>query len=178
MRTILPLALLAACKGSDPHDSAPIDTDPDTDVVETDLPNDTGIPDDPRPISITVSGAYTGTLVFDEPSCTWTESIPNFRAFWRNGSGQHVFVLLAEVLGSFAGPGTYDETMPTTRVKLQEEAGGQGLFFSSEGGDTVAITVTGLEEGQAWGEFSFSGMADGGIQVEPQPVPIWCPELL
>lgn len=158
------------------------DDDDDDDETEESSPTEstapTGFPADPRPIELEVTGAYEATLVFDEPTCTFLDTQPNFRAFWRNGAGDHVFVLIAEVLGAYTGPGTYDQTMPTTRVKLQEEAGGYGLYFGPEGDDTASITVTAIENGQAWGEFSFSGLANGTVQVAPQPVPIWCPELL
>lgn len=170
------LLLLLACFGADKDDDD--DDDDDDDTTESATTEDEGFPPDPGPITLEVSGGYDGTLVFDAPSCTYLDTTPNFRTFWRNSRGEHVFVLLAEVLGAFEGPGEYDQTMTTTRVKLQEEAGGAGYYFGSEGGDTVSIHVAGLENGQAWGEFSFSGLADGSVTASPQPIPIWCADLL
>ena len=148
--------------------------------------SDTDIPDDPSPFTLTVSGAYDEDLVFDSPSCTWPYGSANFRVFWRNGNGDHVFVLVAELLGSFEGAGTYNETDHGARVKLQEEAGGSGGYYAldADQGDTTSITVDyaaydDLEDaGIAWGEFTVSGMHDssgGQVQLSPNTVPIWCP---
>lgn len=159
---------------------------PGDEGTDTGPTNDSDIPDDPSPFTLTVSGAYNGDLVFDSPSCTWPYGSANFRVFWRNSSGDHVFVLVAELLGSFEGAGTYNETDHGARVKLQEEAGGSGSYYAldADQGDTTAITVDYAEyddlkdAGVAWGEFTVSGMHDssgGQIQLSPNTVPIWCP---
>lgn len=156
------------------------------DSGDTQDTNDTGssvkLPPDPRPLVLHVTGAYNGTLTFDAPTCSWYDGVPNFRTFWRNGSKEHVFVLIAEIIGAFDGPGTYDQTMGTVRVKLQEEAGGSGYYFGTDttAGDTVSITVDGVNETAAAGSFTFDELTgDGGaVQVSPQPVPIWCPEMM
>lgn len=141
------------------------------------------LPDDPTPFTLTVSGDYSDTLVFDDPECTWTSDATNFRAFWRNAAREHVFVLAADILGPFTGPGTYTQDDAITRVKLQEEAGSSGPpeYFESDAdqGDTVSVTVTSVDDAQAWGEFTFSGLHSdtGAITVTPVPVPIWCPTM-
>lgn len=139
---------------------------------------ETGLPDDPSPFTLSVTGAMTDDLVFDDPSCTWTEGA-NFRMFWRNKADEHVFVLGADVLGVFASPGTYTPDMGTVRVILQEEAGGTMRYFASDTsqGDIVSITVDAVSEDEgAWGEFTFSALHNEAqeITATPQPLPIWC----
>lgn len=186
MRVLLFSALLVACKGDKGDDTGrPAGGDDSSgggdDSAGGDSSEEPTFPEDPRPLVLEVSGGYAGTLVFDEPSCTWTEGVANFRAFWRNSAGDHVFVLLAEVLGAFEGPGTYVETQGRIKVALQEEAGGMNRYFATDtsAGDTVSITVTGVDAEQAWGEFEFSSLQGdtGEVTVTPQPVPIWCPEV-
>lgn len=172
---------MLACLGADKDDDDDNEEEESTESAPTG--EDTGFPDDPGPLSLEVSGDFSGTLDFDSRTCTWLETVPNFRTFWRDSTGGHVFVLIAEILGSFEGPGAYDQSMGTVRVKLQEEAGGQNRYFATEGADTVSIVVTGIEGsaadgGRAWGQFEASGLADGGVSISPMPVPIWCPELL
>jgi hypothetical protein len=141
-----------------------------------------GFPPDPRPVSVTVSGAYSGTLVFDEVNCTHPLGSSNLRVFYR-GSG-HVFVLKAEILGDFSGVGTYSSADTRTQSSLQEEAGGSGYYFAADAsqGDSVQIDIEGFDEeaGQAWGAFTVSGMHDttaGTITLSPSELPIWCPTL-
>lgn len=179
MRLVL-LSALLACKGGD-KGGEDTDTNPETGQPHTGETADTSPPEfpaDPRPLTITVSGAYEDTLIFDEPTCTWLETAPNFRAFWRNSAGSHVFVLVADILSVFDGPGTYTEADGSVRIKLQEEAGGSGYYFGSDStaGDTVSITVTSVDAEKAWGEFTVSAMHNGTdeITIDPQPVPIWC----
>jgi hypothetical protein len=144
------------------------------------------LPENPGAFTLNVTGAYTGSLLFDSPNCTWPYGSSNFRVFWRNSSGDHVFVLVAELLGSFDGAGTYNETEHSARAKLQEEAGGSASYYAADStqGDTVSITVEyadydDLEDaGVAWGEYTVEGMHDssgGLIEISPSTVPIWCP---
>ncbi len=191
--------LLLACTPKESVDTTPstvtdadTDTDTDTDAdTDTDTDTDTDadtdtttlpMPEDPTPFTIQVSGAWSGSLTFDEYGCTWYDGIPNFRQTWRNSNDDHVFVLIADIRGPFTGPGTYDETMPTTSVKLQEEAGGSGYYFATDtaAGDTVSITVDQASEVQSSGSFSFSSLHDldgGAVLVGVQPLPIWCPTM-
>lgn len=175
----LPLALLA-CNGA--PDTGPV-ADTDTDVpVDTDTGDD--MPVNPAPFTVTVSGDADLALVFDAPTCTAQGN--NFRAFWRNTSGDHAFVLIAETLGGFTEPGTIDQTQPNTRAKLQEEQGGQGIGpFQTDAaqGDTFALHVDHFDEAgydvtqRAWGSFDVGGMhgTDTAITVTPTNLPIWCP---
>ncbi len=176
--------VLPGCFGKDDtSDPAEGDTDTDTDT-DTDSDTDTdpeSFPSDPSPFTVSVSGAYSGDLVFDTPTCYYPKGSSQLRVFWRNGSGAHVFFLMVELLSGFEGEGTYDETMGL-RAKLQEEAGGYGYYFASDSsaGDTVSMTVSMDEEEHVWGEWSVSGMRDnhGGIvTLDPSVIPIWCPEL-
>jgi hypothetical protein len=151
------------------------DTTPATVDTDTDLP----MPADPRPITLHVHGFTELTLVFDAPTCGVTQGAPTFRAFWRNGEGEHVFVLVAEVIGLYTGPGSYDSSMGRVDAKLQEEAGGSGAYFATDTTDTTSITVDGQDDTRAWGEFTVSGMhgGDGAITLDPSTIPIWCPVL-
>lgn len=143
-----------------------------------------GLPADPRPLTITVSGSSPQTIVFDQVTCTHPLNSSNFRVFWR-GSG-HVFVLKAEVLGDYEGPGTYRSGDTNTRASLQEEAGGSLQYFvvDPSAGDSVEFTMEAhdVEAAEAWGSFTISGMTGADengnplpIQISPSTVPIWCP---
>ncbi len=184
MRRLLPLSLFSAlifagCGEKEDTGFEPPDTGPDTEDTGPDLGD---MPDDPAPFEITISGTDNETIVFDSPTCYYPVGSSNLRVFWRSGSGAHAWVLLAELLGDFEGPGTYDASNAAPRAKLQEEAGGEGRYYQAEAtlGDTVSITVEQLEEDRAWGEYEVSGMHDtegGSITLSPMPVPIWCPAL-
>ena len=138
-----------------------------------------GIPADPRPLTVTVTGATSQSLVFDQVTCTHPLNSSNFRIFWR-GSG-HVFVLKAEVLGDYTGPGTYSSADTSARASLQEEAGGSGFYFTADAaqGDTVTFTMEAhdVDAAEAWGTFTVTGMhgSDGALPLEPSSLPIWCP---
>lgn len=198
------LVLWMACSGKDGGDTSTdtngdsgadtnLDTGDTSETADTGDSSDTGVdsdsggdsatpmPDDPRPLTITVSGAYTGVLTFDTPTCAWYDGVPNYRAFWRNGEKEHVFVLVAEIIGDYTGEGTYDETMGRVDVKLQEEAGGSGAYFGTDTtqGDTVSLTVEHVDEINSFGTFTFNRLhgVDGAVTITPQPLPIWCPEM-
>jgi hypothetical protein len=171
-------ALGFACTPPVDDSARPEDSDDTT-------PDDTGpaeMPADPSPFTVTISGALERDLVFDEPDCYQPLGSANLRVFWRNSQGAHVFFLLAELMGDYAGPGTYDASNAAPRARLQEEAGGHGYYFYSDpaSGDAVTIEVEVAEEDRAWGSFTIDGMHDGeggAIQLSPMPVPIWCPVL-
>jgi hypothetical protein len=142
------------------------------------------IPPDPTPFTLTVTGATDASIEFDQSTCeiyprpSWI----NFRHFWRGTS--HNAVLIVEVLGVYAGPGTYDQSMGMVRAKLQTEAGSPyDFFFQTDAAqeDTLTVVVENADTRHGvWGEFSFSSMHDasgGSITVSPQPVPLWCPDL-
>jgi hypothetical protein len=143
------------------------------------------IPPDPTPFTLTVTGATDASIVFNQSTCeiyprpSWI----NFRHFWRGTD--HNAVLIVEVLGVYAGPGTYDQSMGMVRAKLQSEAGSPYNFFfqtDSAQGDTLTLVVENADiRHGVWGEFSFSSMHDvsgGSITITPQPVPLWCPDLI
>ncbi len=179
------LLLVGACFSKDdsaepPEGDADTDADADTD---TDTDTDTAppeFPDDPTPFQITVSGAYTGTLSFDEPDCYQPVGSTQLRVFWRDGGGSHVFFLLAQVMTGFEGPGTYDATNANPEGRLQEEAGGTGYYFYTDAskGDSATITVDWVGEDVIWGEFTIDGLHDtsgGSVTLEPSTIPLWCP---
>ena len=198
MRRLLALGFLVACSGKAPVDTADTgtdgdaDTDADTDADadsdadsdadtdgDTDADTDTAeMPADPSPFTLTIAGALDETLTFDAPTCSFQGS--SYRMFWRNAAEEHVFVLVAEVIGSFTGVGTYDQTVPRAIAKLQEEAGGSLAYFVTDAaaGDTLEITVEHIDDDRTWGSFTFSSLTGetGAITATPQPVPIWCPE--
>jgi hypothetical protein len=164
------LALLLACGGADPDDS---DTTMDSGDNDTDEVVDTATPPDPSPFTVTVRGEESLELTFDLPICSVRAS--NLRTFWRNAAGDHVFVLVTDVLGGYAGAGTYTADQGA-RVSLQEEQGGTGLFWMADAaaGDTVTVTVEYADETRAWGGVEVSGLGGGAVTLSPQPLPLWC----
>ena len=65
---------------------------------------------------------------------------------------------------------------------LPEEAGGSGLYFTSDSslGDTVDVQIEGDEDGKIWGNSTIPSLHDGtgaAISLSPSEQPIWCPEV-
>jgi hypothetical protein len=153
------------------EDSAGGDSGTDT------APEDTGsdFPAEPAGFTIQLSGARSDTLVFDELSCSLNAA--NLRVFWRNAADAHVFVLIAEIMGRYAGPGGYDDTTGV-RLKLQEEAGGTLAYFAADpaSGDTVAVEITAGDAYTAAGTATVGGMrgAEGTLSFAPASWPLWC----
>lgn len=149
--------------------------------------SNTDMPEAPAPFTLQVSGARNQALYFDTITCSKPVGSNNFRVFWRDSTGSHVFVLAAELLGTYTEPGTYTTAEHSAKVKLQEEAGGTGdyAYYATDSGrgDSATIVVEFLDEEKlevAWGSFEFSGLHDtsgGGITATPQPLPIWCSSL-
>jgi hypothetical protein len=162
-----------------PVSHADTDTDTDADAdTDTDTDADADMPSDPTPFTITVSGGYSGTLAFDEATCTNPLGSSNFSIFWRDSADSHFFVLVGQMLGTFDGAGTYDETEVT--IKLQEEAGGDGNYFASTDGDAVSFTIDHIDDQStdtrvAWGSYTVSSLDGGTITVSADEIPIWCP---
>jgi len=194
---LLALALPVLLAGCTP--TAAADDDDDDDVADDDSAGDDdtasdddtagdddsqNMPSDPSPFTITFSGSTNEAIVFNYPTCEQypDPSFVNFRNFWR---GDHNGVLIVEVLGTFAGPGTYDESMGMVRAKLQAESpqGSPYDFFyqtDSTQGDTVSITVEYIDADVAWGTFTIGGMSDGqggSVTASPAEIPIWCPDV-
>ena len=168
------LTILLACSSSEdtavPEDAA--------DTAVTDSATDSGnatFPEVPAGFTIQLAGARTDVLAFDTPTCSLNGT--NLRTFWRNGSGQHVFVLIAEIMGQYNGPGAYDATRGV-RLKLQEEAGGTLAYFAADPaqGDTVAVDVTAGDTYRAAGTATVGGMrgTEGSLTFAPANWPIWC----
>ncbi len=196
---LLALALPVATAGCDDQDGddddvhgddddSAADDDDDDDTVDDDDDDDdsSAMPPDPSPFTVTFSGAINESIVFSTPTCEVypDPSNVNYRHFWRDPS--HNAVLILEILGAYEGPGTYDETMNTVRVKLQAEAplgSPYDFYYGSDSaqGDTVSVTITYAEPaGVTWGEFTFSSISgDGGsVTASPQPIPLWCENLM
>ena len=140
------------------------------------------MPENPAPFTLTLSDGQS--LPFDQPSCQHFRGSTNFRAFWRNGARSHNYVLTMQVMQSFDGVGTYENTMDRVDVKLQEEApqtGAPTYWTDGELGDTASLTVVYIDEEIAWGEASVSGLHEpaGGaaVSVSPSTLPVWCPDL-
>ena len=171
MRTLLPLFFLFAC-GKKTLDTSDTSSEDSGD----------GFPENPAPFSIQTAGPESLSLTFNEPSCSSPTGSSNMRVFWRNGSGQHVFVLVAEVLGMYDGEGLYtppDPANPPNRVaiKLQEEAGGQARYYASnENTATLEINFEIVEEERFAGYAHVSSLfgSDGELTLEPNQWPLWC----
>jgi hypothetical protein len=170
------LLALAACGGKG-TDTAGTDTGGSTQDSADTGADSTGLPENPAPFDVVVSGAVNTTLTFDLPTCT--RNGQNFRTFWRNSARTHVYVLIAEVMGTFTGEGSYDQDAGG-RVKLQEEAGGTLAYYAADPsqGDTLRIDVPYVLDTEAAGTFTVSGLhgTDGTITVTPTELPIWCPQ--
>ena len=142
-----------------------------------------GMPDKPVPFTVSLSDGTA--LEFDLPTCSHYRGSSNFRTFWRKEDRSHVYVLIMEVMGSFDGAGTYSSTAGTVRVKMQQEAGGDGTGSSYNTGDVedseVVLTVDHLDEDVAWGSASLTAMWNRTqeivVTVAPTTLPIWCEDL-
>jgi len=180
------LLLIAGCgdkdTNTDTDSESDTDTDSDTDAdtdsdTDADTDVDSDMPADPTPFTVTVSGSYSGTLTFDEANCTNPLGSSNFSVFWRDSADSHVFVLVGQMLGTFDGAGTYDETAVT--VKLTEEAGGSGNYFSSTDGDSISFTIEHIDDQSkdsrsAWGSYTVSSLDGGALTFSTDEIPIWC----
>lgn len=137
------------------------------------------LPADPRPVTVDFTGDLTASMDFDTPTCThYPYGNPiNFRTFWRGTN--HNVVLIAEVLGDFAGAGDYATGTHNLRVKLQTEAGSTFSFqmfqVDTAQGDAATLSIDHVGD-VAWGEFSFTGMhgLDGALTASPSTIPVWC----
>ena len=167
----------------DDDDSGSDDDDNDDDDDDSATDDDDSMPPDPGPFTLTLTGADNEAILFDASECLiYPEpSNINFRTTWRGAS--HNAVLIAEVMGGFAGAGTYTVDAQT-RIKLQSEAGSPYNFFymvDTGQGDsgTVDVLHADTEAELVWGEFTFTAMhgSNGAIAVSPLPIPIWCPTL-
>jgi len=176
----------APADDDDDDDDATGDDDSADDDDATGEDDTTGgeMPPVPAPFTLTLSGGENESIVFDAAECVLypSPSDINFRTTWRGPD--HNAVLIAEVMGAFAGAGSYAIDGAQTRVKLQSEAGSPYSFFyqvdaaQGDSGTVEVIHVDG-EAGVAWGEYTFSGMhgGNGALTVSPLPIPIWCDDV-
>ena len=138
-----------------------------------------------KPAAFTVSISDGTQLEFDLPTCSHYRGSSNFRTFWRKEDRSHVYVLIMEVMGSFDGAGSYSSTEGAVRVKMQQEAGGDGTGSSYNTSDVedseVVLTIDHLDEDVAWGSASLTAMWNRTQEVEvtvtPTSLPIWCDDL-
>ena len=191
------MALVFACGGKDDDasdddtgawssdaDGAPMELDGDDPEEEDDgITTAEDMPAKPAPFTLTISD---GTSVeFDLPSCSHYRGSSNFRTFWRKEDRSHVYVLIMEVMGSFDGVGSYSSNDGTVRVKMQQEAGGDGSGSSFNTNDVegaeVILTLDYLDEDLAWGEVSLTSMWNSTqevvVDVTPNTLPVWCEDL-
>ena len=127
---------LAGCRpDSTKDDSASAETTDTTTTVTDDDGDDSGttvdpnaFPSQPAPFTITLDGASTATLTFDQPTCS-TE--PGRQLSTHLAGSDHVFILVVEMFDTFpAEVGAYTDA-DGVRTRLQEEAGGRGAYFDS-----------------------------------------------
>jgi len=168
-------ALLIACTGKTTDSSSNQPT------AEPDAPADTGttLPSQPETFTLVVSGDTNISLSFDAPTCTITDGVPNFYAYWRDSSGTHKFVLKAELRGIYAGEGLYTSADGAI-VKLQEEAGGEARFFqtTTDLPNDPWVEIEGVVDDTVWGTGNASNLSgpNGSISLTPTTFPIWCSE--
>ena len=152
---------------------------PDTSSTETGTPEvtDPSQPVAPEPFTLSLSGEATETLLFDKPTCTIPNGAANLYAFWRLGSGEHKFLIKAELRNIYEGIGTYSETDGAV-IKLQEEAGGEGRYFEANEarGSTVTVEIEGIMDDIVWGTATVSELFTdtGSVTIDPNFFPIWC----
>ncbi len=182
---------LLACSGdkegsgddTPPEETAsPTDDSGGADGTDTNPPEETGLPSGVTPFEVQISDGTR--LTFDASTCQWPGGTTNFRQFWRVADGSHVYVLIIEILGGFAGAGTYTNDSSTARVRLQEEAGGSGGYYAADPaqGDTVSITIDSIsdETWEAWGSATVSSLHSlegAAVTLTPSTLPVWCPEI-
>ena len=162
------LFILLACTGNKIDSSTPEDTNNISDTPTT--------PQNPAPFTLTIAGAQNRSLVFDEPSCSSPTGSSNMRMFWRNKNDAHVFVLVTEILGGFDGIGSYSPPDFRANIKLQEEAGGEGLYYGSTDASGVIITYDFYEDNFISGQATISTLEgnDGSITLSPTTYDLWC----
>lgn len=137
-------------------------------------------PTKPDSISIQSTGVESLSLMFDSPTCQIPSAAQNFNAFWRNGSGSHVFVLRVMLRDDYVGAGTYDSTNNNLLVSLQEEAGGQGRYYAIDDtqGDSASLELKtdASDRNLIYGTLTINSLhsTDGAISISPTEIPIWC----
>jgi len=183
---MLGLFAVVGCSGKSSEDetgaAGPSDDTSELDPEDTAEGGDTGdpvgFPDAPQPFTIAVSGAYSGSLTFDSPSCSHRTGSTTFRQFWRGSD--HVFVLLVEMFDTFPGETGAYTAADGVRARLQEEAGGSGYYFdSATGNDSATLELEGFDTdlNEVWGAATAGELGDtsgGSVTLSPDAIPVWC----
>ena len=172
----IPFLLAFGACNSEKTDDTSTNNEPTTDT-EQDTNNT--FPEKPS-VSLTISGAETMDLSFDKPTCTSQVNSGNLRIFWRSSTNQHVFVLVAELLGTYDGVGSYNQEEHRAKIKLQEEAGGMARYYATNSSDEVTITIDYHDEDGLYGTAQTATLhgTNGDITLSPDNFPLWCDEIV
>ena len=170
------LLIIGACTSENKTDDTSTTNEPATDTEQ-----ETGDTFPPKPsFSLATSGGETMDLSFDEPTCTSQVNSGNLRIFWRTSNNQHVFVLVAELLGTYDGVGSYNQEAHRAKIKLQEEAGGMARYYATSSDDEVTITIDYHDEDGLYGTAQTTTLhgTNGDITLSPDNFPLWCDEIV
>ena len=185
LRLILCSVCFFGCS-SDDKDEAPENTSSATESTTTDTSEaadetdtETSFPAQPAAFTITLSGAENMDLTFNTPSCISQVNSTNLRVFWRDNTNQHAFVLIAELLGGYDGPGNYTASEHNAKIKLQEEAGGQGRYYATTADGSTSINVEHHQENELYGSAEASDLegTNGTLSLSPTSFTLWCDEV-
>ena len=170
------LLALGACNSEEKTQDTGENHQPSADTEQ-----ETGESFPPKPkFTMTVGGAENMDLAFDQPTCTSQVNSGNLRIFWRTSTNQHVFVLVAELLGTYEGVGSYNETEHRAKIKLQEEAGGMARYYATNSSDSVTITIDYQGDDGLYGLAQTTTLhgTNGDITISPDNFPLWCDEIV
>ena len=168
--------LLLACPPTTTGDDD--DTDDDSSTPEP-SPSATPIPmpADPAPFSVTLSSGETLNFT-DSLGCFQYTGSPDFRQRWQTSDN---WVLVLEVFGIYAGPGTYNEgpAFMGAQASIQQNTAG-GVFYQAQQafGHTLTFNLP-FEDGErAWGDVLISGFREAAsgaaMTITPDTLPVWC----
>jgi hypothetical protein len=116
----------------------------------------------PQSFQLAIDGTSTHNLTFSEHDCSNNNN--QIRSFWRGSN--HVFVLIAEIMSDYEGVGNYTTENSTVRVKLQEEAGGNGSFYQATD-DDISIDVQFVGSEGTSGMVFVSTLEGGSLTLDP-----------
>lgn len=171
---------------SDTKKEEPENTSSDTESTTTDTgetvdetDTETSSPTRPAAFTLTLSGAENMDLTFNTPSCISQVNSTNLRVFWRDDTNQHAFVLIAELLGGYDGPGDYTASEHNAKIKLQEEAGGQSRYYATTADSNTSIRVEHHQENELHGSAEAATLegTNGTLNLSPASFTLWCDEV-
>ena len=148
----------------------------DDDATGDDDDTSPTFPVSPLPFSLTLSGGTNETITIDTfGSCQNYNGSSAFRQQWSGGG----WVVRVSVVGTYAGAGTYDDTMGASVTLLRNVANGEFFQAGTAQGHTVSAVMEGDDTVVAWGSATVSGMTDtaaagGVVTLNPPSIPIWC----